>query len=456
MPWPRRGRPPDGEGVQPSGGLRELAAATPPDRDRFLDLLRAGSIVVVVLGHWLMAAVVREDGRLRADNALAAVTWLQPLTWLLQVMPVFFFVSGWANARALARTPTAGFLRRRAQRLLPATVVLVLGWLVLASVLDATSLPGATVRDASSVAAQPLWFLAVYLLLVLVAPAQLRLHRRRPWLVLTVAPVASVVLDALRLNDVASGAATVSYLAVFVVAQELGFLYADGVLQRLPRRAAAGTAGAALLALVLLTTVGPYPVSMVGVPGEDVSNMSPPTVCVLVVTLLQVAVVMALRPQLLRWAQRPRVWLATVAVSSAVLTVFLWHLSAFVAAAALLAGAGDLVGAPGTAAWWAAKPLYLGVAALVLVVLVGALAPVERRARGGHGGRRTPVVALGLVLAGAGLAGVAASGFVDPSSVHGRAVLGVRLSPAVAVGLLLLGTWVSGASGRARSRAVRG
>ena len=35
----------------------ELAARTPASRNRSIDLLRAVSILCVVLGHWLMAAV---------------------------------------------------------------------------------------------------------------------------------------------------------------------------------------------------------------------------------------------------------------------------------------------------------------------------------------------------------------------------------------------------------------
>lgn len=442
--------------MQPSGRHRELAAATPPERDRFLDLLRAGSIVVVVLGHWLMAAVVRQHGALRGDNALAAVTWLQPLTWVLQVMPVFFFVSGWTNAQALARRPAGQLFARRAQRVLPPVLVLVAGWFVVAALLDATGLPGATVKDATTVAAQPLWFLAVYLLLVLVAPAQVRLHRRSPWLVPVAAPVVVVALDVLRFHHVAGGLSALSYLAVFVVAQELGLLHADGRLQRVPPVLAAGTAVAAALLLVLLTTAGPYPVSMVGVPGEEVSNMAPPTLCVLVVTVLQVAVLTTARPALLRAAERPRVWAATVAVGASVLTVFLWHLSALVLAAALLAGGLGLTDPPGSAAWWAAKPAYLLLAAVALAALVAVLAPVERRAREAPVVRRTWVVAGGLLLAGVGLAGVAASGFVHPFSVHGRAVLGLRFRPVVAVVLLAVGTWLATGSGGGRREAVRG
>ncbi|MFZ5872699.1 MAG: acyltransferase, partial [Actinomycetota bacterium] len=75
------------------------AATRTAGRDRFVDALRVGSLVVVVLGHWLMADV-RPDGEV--SNALVSVPALEPLTWVLQVMPLFFLVGGVAHTFALA------------------------------------------------------------------------------------------------------------------------------------------------------------------------------------------------------------------------------------------------------------------------------------------------------------------------------------------------------------------
>jgi hypothetical protein len=134
------------------------------------------------------------------------------------------------------------------------------------------------------------------------------------------------------------------------------------------------------------------------------------------------------------------VWLVIVAANTVVLTVFLWHLSAFVVAAALLAEPAGLVAGPGSAAWWAAKPVYLVLAAAVLVLLVAATARVEARARGTGPDLGTGRAVGAVLLCVAALAGVAASGFAHPLQVSGRALLGVRFSPALAVGLLLLGS----------------
>ena len=50
-----------------------VSAATAPDRDRFIDAVRAGSLLIVALGHWLMATVVVRDGHITGANALTSI-----------------------------------------------------------------------------------------------------------------------------------------------------------------------------------------------------------------------------------------------------------------------------------------------------------------------------------------------------------------------------------------------
>src|SRR3712207_9295015 len=109
-----------------------LAARTPAGRDRYVDLLRVVALGVVIAGHWLMA--VPEQGGDRITNVLAVVPVLQPLTWLFQVMPLFFLVGGFAHATAL-ESPSrrgggyAGFVRSRIFRLLRPAAVFLAVWL---------------------------------------------------------------------------------------------------------------------------------------------------------------------------------------------------------------------------------------------------------------------------------------------------------------------------------------
>ncbi|MGH9040706.1 MAG: acyltransferase family protein [Acidimicrobiia bacterium] len=77
--------------------LDQMVAATPASRDRYVDFLRAASIVVVVVGHWTISIIAWDGGVIRSTSALGLGTGLWLATWLFQVMPVFFFVGGYSN-----------------------------------------------------------------------------------------------------------------------------------------------------------------------------------------------------------------------------------------------------------------------------------------------------------------------------------------------------------------------
>lgn len=419
-------------------GLAALADATPEGRYRLVDLVRAASILVVALGHWTMAALEpRADGGLRVRNILEVTPWAHVLTWVFQVMPLFFFAAGFTSALALRRRPRtwSGFAATRLQRVLPPTVVFVAVWLVLSWALVRVGVPAGVVDSAGDAAAMPLWFLAVFLLLAMVAPAQHALHRRWPWLLLPALPVLALLLDRLQGTALAP-LGYLNYLVVFGFSQELGFLYADGALVRARRRWWLLATAAALGSLALLTGPGPYPVSMLGLPGQRVSNMLPPSVCVIAVGVVQLGVVMLARPALLRWLERPRAWRATVAANAVVMTLFLWHITGLV----LAAGAAYLVGLPlpaiGSARWWVEKPLWLVAAAVVTAGLLLLFGPVERAAAARAGSASVRWGGAAALLAVAGLTMVACSGFADPLERSGIALAGQQFTPAAGAVLL--------------------
>lgn len=309
--------------------VRELAAATPGTRDRYIDLLRVASLGTVVLGHWLMA-VVTGDG---VGNLLAVVPELQLLTWGLQIMPVFFFVGGFSHAlsyRSLARKTDgsvyAAFLRARLQRLLRPTMVFILVWgaaalivQLLGSGSDSTGLTGVALR----LVAQPLWFIGIYLAMVAFTPPLLKLHERYGWGAFGALVAGAALVDVLRFLGGVPFVEFLNFAFVWLAVHQLGFLRADGRIRMPSALAAAGLVGAAGL-----VAFGPYPLSMVGMPGEKVSNMAPPTLALLFHGLWLVGAVELLRTPGTRFVQRARVWRAVVAANGIAMTAFLWHLTA--------------------------------------------------------------------------------------------------------------------------------
>ncbi|MFG2114628.1 acyltransferase [Streptomyces sp. NPDC048718] len=425
---------------------RELAAATPASRDRYIDLLRVASLAVVVLGHWLMAAVT-PDGQV--GNLLAVVPGLQLLTWALQVMPVFFFVGGFSHALAHRSRPQyAGFLRARLRRLLRPTMVFIAVWGALALALQLFAADGAghgLAGVALRLVTQPLWFIGVYLAMVAFTPPLLRLHGRYGWGAFAGLVLGAALVDVLRFAFGVPYVEFLNFALVWLAIHQLGFLRADGLIRRPAVLAAAGLAGAASL-----VALGPYPLSMVGMPGEKISNMAPPTLALLCHGLWLVGAVELLRGPGTRLAARARVWRAVVAANGVAMTAFLWHLTAMLGVYGAMLALGVRLPAPATGIWWAQVPLRIGAAVLLTALLVAVFRRFEHPApptpSDGTGG---PLAALGITLALLGVLGLSMTGFGGLLEGHTAALIAVRVTAPAAVAMALAGWFLVERAGRA-------
>ncbi|MET7580024.1 acyltransferase family protein [Streptomyces microflavus] len=451
--------------------VRVLAEATPATRDRYVDLLRVASLAAVVLGHWLMAAVT-PDG---VGNLLAVVPALQPLTWLLQVMPVFFFVGGFAHAlscRSLLRKRPEGstdsvyaaFLRARLQRLLRPTMVFVLVWGAAALLIQLLGGGGGLTGVTLRLVTQPLWFIGIYLAMVAFTPPLLRLHERYGWGAFAGLAGAAAAVDVLRF---AAGVPYVEFLNfafVWLAVHQLGFLRADGRLGVGPALSAlrrpALLAGGGLVAAVALVAFGPYPLSMVGMPGEKVSNMAPPTLALLCHGLWLVGAVELLRAPAARLLARPRAWRTVVAANGVAMTAFLWHLTAMLGVYGAMLALDVPLPEPATAAWWAQTPLRLAVAAALTAVLVAAFRTFERPAAPAtppatataSGTGSAPLAALGATLCLLGVLGLSMVGFAGLLEGRTALLIAVPVSAPAAVAATLCGWLLVERAGRGALR----
>jgi hypothetical protein len=151
----------------------------PAARDRWLDLLRAGSLSVVVLWHWVFTIIRWAPDGPHATNPIGTTRGLWLATWFLQVMPVFFAVGGAVHARSLVKEPRwAEFVGRRLMALLPGALVLSGLALVAHRALAIAGEPPQWLARALILVLSPLWFLAVYSLLIVLAPLAWKLHKR--------------------------------------------------------------------------------------------------------------------------------------------------------------------------------------------------------------------------------------------------------------------------------------
>jgi surface polysaccharide O-acyltransferase-like enzyme len=361
--------------------LDRLVAATPASRDRPVDALRAFSIGVVVIWHWVFSITHRADGELVMPNPIEQVPLAWLATWVLQVMPVFFLVGGFANLAAWDRTEAAAgpFLRRRLARLLRPAGMFVVAWAAAEALLLVTvpGYPG--VVEYGLIVFTPLWYLAAYLGVVLLVPLTAAAHRRAALPAIVVLGAAVAAVDAVRFGLGLEVAGLINSMLVWVFVHQLGYLWRDGILDPPRRRwmlAAAGLAG-----LVVIAALDVYPRSMVATTEDELSHMFPTTAGIATLAVFQLGVVLLLRRALAAWLQRRRVWKAVVAINAVVMTVFLWHMTALLAALALVEAAGLPIYPAATAEWWVQRPLWLLVPGVLLAVLVAVFARAETSRR---------------------------------------------------------------------------
>jgi fucose 4-O-acetylase-like acetyltransferase len=335
-----------------AAGIRGFAAragaATPPHRDRAVDALRALAIAGVILGHWLVTALVPGPRGmvLRDESPLAAMPALAPLSWVFQTLAVFFFVGGYAAARGY-RGGYRRWLRQRLARLTRPVAMLAAVWAPLAAALWLADVPAATLRTVLTLVADPLWFIGVYAILTAATPLAVAAVRRLG--AAAALPCVAVVAGADAVRFGLGGPAWVGWvnvLAAWMVPYLLGIASASGHALGLPggrKTAALMLAGGAAATAALIGLAG-YPASMVGVNGAAVSNLNPPTLAAVTFGIAQVGLALLLYRPLTRWMRRPVAWAAVAAANLSAMTLFLWHQSAFLAVTAAGLDIGRLPG----------------------------------------------------------------------------------------------------------------
>jgi len=375
-----------------------IDAATPAHRDRAVDALRALAIAGVILGHWLVTALVLTGGQtghaLHDESPLATMPALTPVSWVFQTLAIFFLVGGYAAARSF-HGGYRSWLRQRLVRLARPVLVLAAIWVPLAAGLYLGGISGPDLHTVLTLVLDPLWFLGVYAVLTALTPLAVALVRRFGVLAAAFPLVVVATADAVRFDlGGPSWAGWVNVVAGWMVPYLLGIAWARGAFpgRRGPVLMLAGGA-AATAALVLWAG---YPASMVGVNGAAISNLNPPTLAVVTFGIAQAGLALLLREPLARWMRRPLAWAAIATVNLSAMTLFLWHQTAFVAVTALGLAFGRLPGlhtAPASGVWVAQRIAWLPVFAVALAALWLVFHRAERAPRrpGARGGRGAAV-----------------------------------------------------------------
>lgn len=370
-------------------------------RDQYLDALRAGALMVVVFGHWLATLPRLQDGRMVDTDHLLKI-W-EPaglLTWLVQVVPVFVFVSAAASTEGTEKRLHHGHsqLHWWAGRALAlarptATYLGAIAVFALISIYTGGRLLGPLNQSLTI----HLWFLVMLLIVQALLPASVEADRRFGLgAVLALVGIAMMV-DLVRAGlpgpagvlalgqRVVDSAGTplgavgwINAFAVWLLPQQLGIAWKRGRF-----RGAWMGAGLVLLGVAWLaaTVLSGYPTAMVGFDLEGRSNMLPPTLALIGVMWIQVGAVLVMaRPA--RWLlDRERIAGAVKILGALGMPLYLWHKLAELPAAWLGERIGVPIdaGVPGTAGFWQGRLWWIALCALMVIPVIAAVVAFEVR-----------------------------------------------------------------------------
>ncbi|RUQ84403.1 acyltransferase family protein [Labedella gwakjiensis] len=325
-------------------------------RDLTLDLARVFCVLLVVVIHLLMVGTGTDaDGAIVVSRPLEEQPWFAPVTWIGQIMPLFFVVGGFASLtawRSLVRRggTAADYVRNRVLRLAQPALPLFVFYVAVIGGARLLGVDPELIDVAVVGAASPLWFLAAYTLCQALVPTMAGWHARAPRATLVVLLAGAIAVDAARFSTGVEQIGLVNLLFVWLLVQQIGFWYADGWFAARRWWTLIVLAAVAYASLVPMTAWGPYWVDMLG-------NLNPPTLPLVALAVGQACVLRLLRPALARLMNTHAARAAVFVVGTRLMTIYLWHLPVIllVSGAALLVP--GLSPAPASPAWWWSRPI---------------------------------------------------------------------------------------------------
>lgn len=330
-------------------------------RDRTIDIIRSTATTTVVFYHWVFTIIVwRSDGP-HADNPIGYVSGLWSLTWILQVMPLFFMAGGYTHSLALRNNTGSRrrFIRKRFLALLIPTFVLITTVILFALTVNYVH-DGDTswLYQSVKLILSPLWFLAVFLMLVVLSPIAEKLHEKLGEVAVLLMISGAVLVDVLRFYYHVDWIGLLNMIFVWGACHQVGFSWDR--LRNASKRFGHSLIIIGFTALFGFTNMGLYPRSMVGTTSalDRFSNMGPPTLPIIALCCLQIGLIIVFREKLEKFSYKEFPSKVVNWLNSNAMPLFLWHSFGFGMFYGLYRLNFFLPEEP-SFQWWISRPLWL-------------------------------------------------------------------------------------------------
>lgn len=411
--------------------LRDRVLEGSRDRDRVSDLVKATALLLVMLAHSL-AWTKLPDGSI--SNTLEVAPNLFMLTWVFQILPVFFFIAGNGLSSLISRPSTERYFSRMDRLLSPAALLLLVTF---ALTIALTPLHDQGIANAAGLLpVQLTWFIGVYVCIVALTPMLAKVSRSIPLIVMWLMAIGAI--DILRIN-IAESIGWINLILVWSLFAILGIRLEE--VRALPRRYLAIGFVFSVAAAAGLIIIGPYSPALISTTAvQGISNLAPPTIVLAFAGLAQICALALLWPSLDRIMRNDNRWVPVAIFATRAMQLYLYHMLFLALGIAVMYLVGGNPPALGLI-WWLE---HLTVSALAIGT-VWFLAPFFAKASDSiiawltrlwprSTARRLPRISTGWARTAAFISGllifiVSDSGFGSPFETH--TVVGVPEIPAV-------------------------
>ena len=314
---------------------------TSNSRVRFIDFIKVIGLLLIIFNTSYFLDFEQSSGEFIVYNRTLIDNTLTPFTWITVGMSLFFFSTGFTNKIAwysnVGRDGSQWkFLTDRVDGLMGSVLV----WIFFITLsLNVTSkiiyFPQFITNQEDGMLTVtefimwPLWLVSIYLVVVLFCPLTIFLHKKNPYLTLSVLISTLVLIDNIDFSISLSYIKLFNYLIFWLTIHQLGYFLADGKIFSFTKSFFAGVSVIAYSYLSYVYTTSDKFLSVSNYRLLSYSNEDPPTTIYLISSIGLISIFLFFRDQFENLMNNKIVWTIFSTIHANIYTLFLWHIAIY-------------------------------------------------------------------------------------------------------------------------------
>ena len=314
---------------------------TSNSRVRFIDFLKVIGLLLIIFNTSFFLSFEQSSGEFIVYNRTVLDKSLIPFTWITVGMSLFFFSTGFTNKIAwysnVGRDGSQWkFLTDRVDGLMGSVLV----WIFFITLsLNVVSkflyFPFFITNQEDGLLTVtefimwPLWLVSIYLVVVLFCPLTIYLHKKNPYLTLSLFIFTLVLIDNIDFSISLSYIKLLNYLIFWLTIHQLGYFLADGKIFTITKSIFGGITFISYTYLFYVYTTTDQFLSVSNYRLLSYSNEDPPTSIYLIASIGLISFFLLLQNHLENLMKNRIVWTIFSTIHANIYTLFLWHIAVF-------------------------------------------------------------------------------------------------------------------------------